>query len=292
LTVQDKTSEFESISKQISALREQVRNANSNIKGQVEKRDKLNEKNKKLHQEIRKFKTERDSLNEKVKTLKQQRYEARLKIREHITEIKIYNQKITELKKKISRESRRLLQREFDAIEWKIQTTSLDMEEEKRLMECVKQLETQLSVYKKIDQHVKRISELRKKVEAFEATADAAHHELTEIAVKSQDIHAKMIAKITESKDIKSEADCLHSNYVQTKEQVRPIREKIEKLIEQKRKLQVAMQEDAKKRKKHVEQALKEKLGSQAKDKLERGEKLSWNEFKMLVDDESKDSQA
>jgi uncharacterized coiled-coil DUF342 family protein len=41
-----------------------------------------------------------------------------------------------------------------------------------------------------------------------------------------------------------------------------------------------------------VEQALKEKLGSQAKDKLERGEKLSWNEFKMLVDDESKDSQA
>lgn len=292
MTAQNKISEFASISKQVSALREQVKNANADIRSHVEKRDKLNEKNKKLRREIRKFKNERDTLNEKVKTLKQQRYEARLKIRAHIEEIKVHNQKITYLKKKTSRESRRELQKEFDAIEWKIQTTSLDKEEEKMLMECVKQLETQLSIYKKIDQHVKKNSELQRELEAFEATTDAAHQKLTEIAERSQDIHAKMIAKIAEYNDIKAEADGLHCNYIQAKEHVKAIREKIEKLVEQKQKLQAAIREEDKKRKKRVEQAIKEKIGSQAKGKLERGEKLSWNEFKMLLDEESEDSQA
>jgi uncharacterized coiled-coil DUF342 family protein len=289
LTAQDEISELERISRQLSALREQVNNANADTKGHVEKRDKLNEKFKKLRQEIREFKNERDNLNEKVKTLKQQRDEARGKIKARIEEIKSHNQKIAELKKKTPRESRRVMQKEFDDIEWKIQTTPLDMQEEKRLVERVKQLETQLSVYKKIDQHVKKISELRKELEPFEANADAAHQELTEIAERSQDIHAKMMAKIAESKVIKAEADSLHSAYIQAKEQVRPIREEIKKLTEQKRKLQATMREEDAKRKKTEEQALKEKLGSKAKDKLQRGEKLSWNEFQLLADEDSQD---
>lgn len=291
MTRQD-SSELERINKQISELREQVNTANADTKGQVEKRDKLNEKFKKLRQEIHEFKNERDNLNEKVKTLKQQREEARAKIKERIEEIKTHNQKIAELKKKTPRESRRDLQKEFDDIEWKIQTTPLDMQEEKRLIERVKQLETQLSVYKKIDQHVKKISELRKELEPFETNADVAHHELTEIAERSQGIHAKMMAKIAESKEIKAEADGLHNNYIQAKEQTRPIREEIKKLTEQKRKLQAAMREEEEKRKKNVEQALKEKIGSQAKDKLKRGEKLSWDEFKILTDEDSEDSQS
>jgi uncharacterized coiled-coil DUF342 family protein len=101
-----------------------------------------------------------------------------------------------------------------------------------------------------------------------------------------------MIAKIAESKDVKSEADRLHDAYIKAKEQVRPLHEEIKKLTGQKRKLQIAVREEDEKRKKSVEQALKEKLGSQAKDKLERGEKLSWDEFKLLAEDDSQDSQA
>jgi uncharacterized coiled-coil DUF342 family protein len=292
LTEQDKTGEIARIDRELSALREQVDRADVDTKAHVEKRDKLNEKFKKLRQEIREFKTERDKLNEKVKTLKQQRDSARAKIRAYIEQIRIHNEKIAELKKKTPRENRRALQKEFDEIEWKIQTTPLDVQEEKRLMERVKQLETQLSVYKKVDQHIKAISELRKELEPFEAEADAAHQELTDIAERSQDIHAKMMAKIEESKEVKAEADVLHSVYVQAREQVRPLHEEIKKLREQKRKLQATVREEDAKRKKRVEQALKEKVGSQAKDKLERGEKVSWDEFRLLAEGDSADSQS
>ena len=291
MTEQDKTGEIARIDRELSALREQVNNAGVDTKGHVEKRDKLNEKFKKLRQEINELKTERDNLNDKVKTLKQQREDTRDTIRAFIEKIKEHNEKIAELKKKTPRENRRELQQEFDDIEWKIQTTPLEVQEEKRLMERVKQLETQLSVYKKIGQHIKTLSELRKTLEPFEAEADVAHHELTAIAERSQNIHANMMAKIAESKEVKSEADSLHSVYVQAREQVRPLHAQIKKLTVQKRKLQAVAREEAEKRKKGVEQALKEKIGSQAKDKLERGEKVSWDEFALLADDNSEDSQ-
>ena len=38
------------------------------------------------------------------------------------------------------------------------------------------------------------------------------------------------------------------------------------------------------------EQTLKEKLGAVAREKLQRGEKLSWNEFQLLADDKSEDA--
>jgi uncharacterized coiled-coil DUF342 family protein len=286
LTEQQKTSEIAGVTQQLAALREQINNANAETKPQVEKRDKLNEQFKKIRLEIQELKNERDSLNEKVKTLKQQRDEARAKIRAIIEEVKTHSQRVKELKKKTPRGSRRELQKEFEDIEWKIQTTSLDMQEEKRLVENVKQLEAHLNIYRKIDQHVKKLAELRKELEPLEATADAAHQELTEIAERSQEIHAKMIAKISESKNIKAEADSLHAAYIQAKEHAKPLHEEFKRLTEHRNKLQDSLREEDKKRKKNAEEALKEKLGSQARDKLQRGEKLSWEEFKLLADNE------
>ena len=252
MTEQQKTREIAGITQQLTALKEQINNAYTETRDQIEKRDKRNAQFKKLRLDIQELKNERNNLNEKVKTLKQQRDEARSKIRANIEEVKVNSQRISELKKKTPRVSRRELQKEFEDIEWKIQTTLLEMQEEKRLIETVKQLETQLKVYKKIDQYVKKITELRKEFETLKATAGAIHQQLTETAKKSQDIHAKMMVKIAASKDIKAEADSLHSAYIQAKEKVRPLREEVRKLTEQKRKLQVAMREEDEKRKKNI----------------------------------------
>ena len=291
MTEQQKTKEISRITQQLAALREKVNHANAETKVHVEKRDELNEEIKKLRQEIHELKNERNNLNEKVKTLKQQRDETRTRIRANIEEVKATSQKITELKKKTPKESRRELQKEFEDIEWRIQTTSLDNEEEKRLIEKVKQLETQLNIYLKIDQRIKKIAELRKELETLETNADTDHQELTETAARSQEIHAKMTDRISESKDIKGEADSLHGVYIQAKEKVKPLHEEIKKLTERRKKLQDAVRQEDEKRKKNAEQALKEKLEIQARDKLQRGEKLSWDEFKLLADDDSQDPQ-
>jgi len=283
---QQKINALEAINQQITALKEQANKASTETKTYVEKRNKLNEQFRQLRQEINALTDERNRLNEKVKTLKQQRDEARTKIRVAIEEIKAIRQKLMELKKKKPKQSHQELQREFADIEWKIQTTSLDLQEEKELIETVKQLETQLHVYKKIEQQNQKITELQKELDALKTRADASHQELADTAQKSQELHTKVLAKIAESKKIKSEADDLHNAYLQEKEKTAPLRSEIKKLLEQRAKLQSAMREEDERNKKTAEQALKEKLGSQAKEKLQRGEKLSWDEFQLLSEDD------
>ena len=286
MTEQQKTSEIATINQQLEILREQASKANAETKTHIEKRDRLNEQFKKLRQQIYELKEERNCLNEKVKILKQQRDEARIKIRTIIEEIKMRTQKITELMTKTPKRSHRELQEELKNVDWKIQTTSLDPQEEKRLVENVKQLETQLNVYKKIEKQNMKITELRKELKTLEKEGDIAHKELTVIAQKSQEIHANMLAKINESRNIKGEADSLHGAYVQSREQAKPVNEEIKKLLERRKKLQEEIREEDERKRKTAEQELKEKLGSQAKDKLQRGEKLSWNEFQLLAEDD------
>jgi uncharacterized coiled-coil DUF342 family protein len=288
LTDQQKTSEIATINQQLDALREQIHKANSETKTHIEKRDKLNEQYKKLRQEINELKNKRNALNEKVKTLKQQRDHARTKIRTNIDEMKAHNQKIAELRKKTPKKSQRQLQKELDDTEWKIQTTTLDLQEEKKLIENIKQIEPQLKIYKKMKQQNEKIAELRKELKILEANADTYHRELTTTAQKSQEIHTTMLAKISESENIKREADNLHCAYLQAKEKAKPLNAEMKKLIEQKKKLQDVMRKEDERKKKTVEQALKEKLSVQAKEKLQRGEKLSWDEFQLLAEDDSK----
>ena len=289
MTEQDKKSELERISRQLISLREDVNKAKADTKGYTEKRAKLNAELRILRQEIDSLKNQRDNMNQKVKILKLKRDNSRARIKTLIQEIHLHHQKIADLKKKTPRENRKEMQKEFNNIEWKIQTTPFEMQEEKRLIERVKQLETQLNIYRKFDQHVKKISDLHKESELLEATVKASHQELSEIAERSHNIHEKMLIKIAESKMKKTEADSLHRAYIQEMEKVRPLRDEIRKLADQQRKLQVAIFEEDEKRKKNVEQALRKKLGSKAKDKLKRGEKLSWDEFRLLENEDSPD---
>jgi len=281
------TNDMEILSQKIVALKEQVRKMSAEFKTHAEKRDNFNNQFRKLSQEISGLKNERNSLNEEVKTLKQQRDEAQTKIRTIFEEIRTNRQKITELKKETPKKSRQQLQKELEDIEWEIQTTSLDLQEEKQLIEHVRQLEMQLNVYKKIELRDKKLAELRKEIGALETKEAAFHQELTEKAQESREIHSKMLAKITESKNVKGEADNMHCAYVQAKEKARTLNAERERLMEQKEKLHEAIRVEDGKKRKTAEQTLREKLSSQAKDKLQRGEKLSWEEFQLLAEDDA-----
>jgi len=298
LTEQEKPGDIAALSQQLDSLDKQADQAKAETLKLIEKRDKLNEQFKSLRMETRELKAERDTINEKVHALKSQRDESRTTIHEVIDEIKVAREKISELKKKTPKRSHTDLKKELDDIEWRIQTTSLDLTEEKKLIENVKQLETQLSAYRKIEKQAKRISDLQQGLKTLDETGDKLHTELSALAQKSQETHQKMLAKIDEAKRIKTEADSLHQTYLQARENAKQLNEERRKLAEQKRKLQESQnrfyesqrrQDDA--ARKTVEQALKEKLESEVREKLQRGEKLSWGEFQLLAEDDESETQ-
>ena len=298
------------INLQIDKLKEQTRENNSQIKKFIEKRDELHEKARKIREEVNQLKTERDALNEKVKQLKQQRDAVRVNVEPIMAEVNALHEKIDALKKNLPRINQRELQKELDAIEWKIATTTLDLKEEKRLVENVKELETQLIGYKKIDLQHKKIKELIEHRKTFDAQADVYHKELTELAKKSQDLHALMMDKVNSMKKDRAEADSLHKSFIKAKEQNNLVYEQIRQLISQSTGIRASMREQYQSRRKEddtrrkeeetkrkqeqeeravKEKAIKEKIGGEAREKLNRGEKVNWDEFAMMLGDDEED---
>ena len=311
MTEKQNPSQITNINHQIDKLKEQTRENNAQIKKFIEKRDQLHEKVRKTREEVNHLKTERDTLNEKVKQLKQQRNAVRVNVTPIMTEVNALHEKIDALKKNLPRINQRELQKELDAIEWKIATTSLDLQEEKRLVENVKELEIQLHGYKKIDLQHRKIKELIEHRKTFDAQADVYHKELTELAKKSQDLHAVMIEKVNSMKKDRTEADSLHQSFIKAKEQNNLAYEQIRQLISQSTGIRTSLREQYQSRSKEdearrkeeeakrkqeqeeravKEQAIKEKIGSEAREKLKRGEKVSWDEFAMMLGDEEEDN--
>ena len=302
------------INLQIDKIKKQIGEANNQIKKYVEKRNQLHEQVRKSRDEINQIKTERDTLNQKVKALKEQRNLIRDQTTPIMEQVSALDAKIAELRKTVPRVSQRELQEELDAIEWKISTTSLDIQEEKRLVGEVKALELQLKGYKKIDKQHQKIKALLDQRKVLDAQADVFHKELTELAKKSQDLHTSMIEKVNAVKKDKAEADSLHQAFIKAKDQNNLWYEQIRQLIDQNRGQRAVFREfDLAKRKEEeakwqTEQAkrkeeaaqravkekeIKEKIGSEAKEKLQRGEKVNWEEFQMMLgDDEEGDSEA
>ena len=314
---EQKVSSEGNINLQIDKLKKQIGEANAQIKKYVEKRNQIHDQVRKSREEINKIKTERDALNEKVKLLKEQRDLVRVKATPIMDEINALDEKIAELKKDLPRVSQRELQEELDAIEWKISTTSVDMQEEKRLVGEVKELEIQLKNYKKIDKRHEKIKALLVQRKVIDAEADVFHNELTELAKKSQELHSTMMEKLNALKRDRAEADSLHQAFVNAKDQNILWYAQISELIGQSTSIRTAnreqslgrraedearrneeqarrREEQAKRKEEQTQRAvkekeIKEKIGAEAKEKLQRGEKVNWEEFQFMLGDEDED---
>jgi uncharacterized coiled-coil DUF342 family protein len=253
----------------------------------TKKRDKLNGKFQTIRAEISGLKVKRDELNQRVQELKQKRAETKAKISEKVEQLKKLRQGAKTLEKKKPRRSQQDLQKEFADTEWKIQTSLLNLQEEKELVERVRRAEVQLNIYRKLEESDKRELELRIEVKALDVEGKACHERLTQIAQSSQETHEKMLHKIEESRRIRAEADSYHQEFIRVLEKIKAIRQEIEAVSEQVRQIKAEMREKEVKERKLNEDSLRSKLGQQAAEKLKRGEKLTWEEFKLLSEKET-----
>jgi len=272
------------LNEKLSALRDHEDRLQSEALECAEKRDKLNGRVKNLRDDVLELRSQRDELNNKVKELKQQRNEMTARIHERLEETKKLGEESKALAKRKPPRKHEVLQKEVESIDWTIQTTSLTLQEDKELVEKVKQLETQLAIYRKLEQLAKRIGQSRAETKTMKSESELLHRQLTENAQKSQETHRKMLEKIEETKTLKKEADSMHKEFLQVKERTRPLQEEVRLVVNQIRQLKGEIRMEVQRETKESQDALRETLERQAKEKLKRGEKLSWEEFQLLAE--------
>jgi uncharacterized coiled-coil DUF342 family protein len=284
LSGNEKDQALESLAQKLTELREQRRIVGKDADDRAERRDKLNEQVRTLRTEVQKLRTTRDELNEEVKKLKQQRSVAVSKIREKIEGLRAISQEKRTIAENKPSRPYQPLKKELEEVEWKVQTTSHTLQEDKEMMEQVKHLETQLSVYRKIEKFSQKASELRNQVNTLKNENEVRHQKLTTLAQRSQELHKNMLEKIEVAKTKRREADEMHKQFLEARMKVKPLQDDVVAVSAQMLQLRKGLREAEQKQKKESEDTLRQTIENQAREKLRRGEKLSWEEFQLLAE--------
>lgn len=275
---------IEELDKQLSILKEQKVKIDTEADELAEKRDKLNQQFQRTRAEAQQLRNGRDEANKEVKKLKKEREEMKEEIQQRIQEVRGLREEALSIARTKPSRSLQSLQDEFENIEWKIQTTHLSLEDEKILIEQVKQIETQMNVHKKLGQINKRIIELQTQINTSKVRNKLCHERLTTMALNSQENHQKMLAKIEESRKIKASADVAHQSLMQKREEARRIHEEIAAILKQMRCLKDKAIQEENVKKAQSEETIRQEIEIQARKKLEKGERLSWEEFQILAE--------
>lgn len=274
------------LSQQLQSLRRQKYSLDEEAEQWAEKRNTVHKQIKDLRLEAAKTRDRRDVINAKVKTLKTRRDESRNIIKEKIEEIKRLKKKFQLLYVKRSRADINLIRKEKEDIEWKIQTSSLSLQEEKPLVEKANQLDIELETHRQFIDTKNQIENLRTQINAMNEEASLFHKSLKELADQSQELHGIMIENLNKAQNLQSEADEYHQEFLQSKQKPRKLHQECIEFEERVEALKECLAETERKRKKEQQEKVRERLREEAVKKLEKGRKLSLDEFKLLTEDE------
>jgi uncharacterized coiled-coil DUF342 family protein len=282
LSAQEKSQTIQQLERSLASLLEEEDLLRSLANQLAEKRNRINDRSRALREEAQKLREQRDNINSEVKNLKETRNALTSTIKENIEQIRQLNEEHKSIAQKKPRRTHRGLKEEVESIDWKIQTTPHTLQEDKEMVEQVRQLETQLNVHRKLEHLREMIQDKRARVTRLRTENQQSHQVLTAKAQASQELHTKMLAKIGEAKAAKGEADAIHKQFLEAKTKAKPKREQIERVKAEIGRLKGEIREEEQEEKKNNEDKLRLTLEQKAREKLKRGEKLSWQEFQLL----------
>jgi uncharacterized coiled-coil DUF342 family protein len=274
---------IEKLNQELILVKEERNRLNLEAKKWAEKRDRFHEKIRTLRTKAANAKETRDALNvqvQELKTLRDKGKVSRKEMRDRISELK---EKLIGLTENKRQGNLRHIEREIEEIDWKIQTTSLPVKEEERLINQIRQLEAQLSTQKQMKKVKENLQKLQNKKKDFEIEEKTLHEKLSELAEQSQKFHKKMLEVVDKAHNLQAEADKTHQNYIETRTQAQKQHQKYVALQEKIRTLERMLKEQADKRQSKRKSELQKELEERALAKLKRGEKLLWEEYKILA---------
>ncbi|MBS7625535.1 hypothetical protein KEJ51_00600 [Candidatus Bathyarchaeota archaeon] len=249
----------------------------------TERRNGLNKELKELREKVRDLKGKRDSVNIEVKNLKNARDQTRLEVNEKRNRLR---EIVSDLKKirPQTQGSFTQIKNSLDKLEWKLQTSSIDLAEEKKLINHIKDLEMQLANHERLKELQETFTEQRAAIEALNLKAQSIHEKILEAAQRSAELHEEMMQSIRKIDEVKAKADEAHRMCIQTRTEADKLGEEMMKIVVERKELQKAIQEYKMAEQSRRQQEIIDKLAESGSAKLSEGKRLSFEEFKALME--------
>ncbi|MEM1922409.1 MAG: hypothetical protein QXO86_00425 [Nitrososphaerota archaeon] len=281
----------EEISREIGELKERINEydrrieeTTNRINKSLAERDKLHARMREIKEKVKLLKEEKSRLIEENRLLRRDVRELRQKLLNYIIEKKQLKGELKNLR--LSMDVNRIKKR-LDEIDLYLASHRVSREEERKLFEEASRLEAMLVDYEKALKIHLSLNELSPQMEQVRDELEEKRKRLEESSSRINQISAELEMLNNTYDNLKNEADRHHSEYLE----VRNERDRLEaerilaasRIYELYRLLRGKREEILKRRISEV----KAKKKKEAIEKLERGEKLEFEEMKILLEDET-----
>jgi len=258
------------------------------IKKLKEERDRHNKASRANRDQAQKHRTERDRINKKIQEIKQ-------KLGPLFDTLHEKNDALDEADRVIRAEYRgkprkEAVQKDLDQIEWEVMTTptSQMLGREDEMLQRASELKKTLQSYKSIEakQGMKQgvLAERRVTQDEIRAMRD----EINQLAEQSQEHHERLIIFYEQTDKDRAKADEVHGRYVEKIKEVDLIKQDLNFIMPQVYAMSDGLKASdlkvAELRKMNAKQRA-EAMKKEAVDKMSRGDKLSFEDLRLIYGD-------
>ena len=267
---------------------------NRKVTSIANKRNILNEQVKELIKTAKEEREQRDNCNEAIAKIKENKilllkevegFEEQAKRLDH--QLNGIQEKNVQPKRR-SDLSARKIRRNIQELEWKIQTTSnLTIAEERDIVEKIARLEQKFREVHETDVVARDLKTILSRINVLKARFRGLENELRSQARESRFHHKTMIQAFKNADILRKQADELHAQFLESKEQANSIHNEYLNYIREISHLRQEINKNKQKFRAAQDAQRREKIEEKTEDarkKFEEGRKLSFEEFRTLID--------
>ncbi len=266
-------------------LRDKRDELNTEAQKLVKERDRLNAQVAEWLTKAREHREKRDEYNQKVADFKIKRDDVYSKIKEKVDERQGNEDEVEEIQKKNSAPAH-VLRRKIRELDWSLQTQVLDLKREREIIENIAELEVELKVAEEAASKRKENAKAQTEIEDFRLLMNAHHNSVLEFARLSQEENQQMIEAYAEVDALRKRADEAHRRYLETRREADETHRRFIEAKQENSRLRKELGEIRVRRRVEKIQELEERLEEKtatALEKFKRGEKLTMEEFSLLM---------
>ncbi len=156
----------------------------------------------------------REQINLKIKRLKKEREQANNTVKELVAQYK----KLREGAPKVNFKK---MEKELKALEWKLQTSVMEIHKEDKLVEKIENLR------KELEEH-KDLLELSKKIDNQRKISKRIHEKILNLSEESQTHHEKFLAAVEKIKELEAKIDEINKEIAEIGPQIDKKKEELE----------------------------------------------------------------
>ncbi|MHA1289999.1 MAG: coiled-coil protein [Candidatus Thorarchaeota archaeon] len=281
---------------ELEAQAAELRNTRNELFNQIKKlreeRDRLNKTARAARDQAQKHRGERDRINSKVQEIKQS-------LGPLFDDLSEKNQTLAQANRAIREEykglpNKKQVQEDLKRIEWEVMTTPTKemLGREDELIQRAADLRKTLDEFKGIEQKQDKKQDYLKDRKDTLEEINALREEINGLAEKSQEHHERMILFYEQADKDKKRADEVHGRYVEKIKEVENIKGELNIIMPDINAMRDGLKasdlKHAELRKMNVKQRA-EAMKQAAIKKMENGEKLTFEDMKLIYGDEDED---